>query len=184
MNQFFGVVYPLIFLIAFSVPITAKSAETWESTQVLAAAAVDAGDCATAWKLIWPWARSGNIKARALLAGGMVAVGLIPPGSGQDALSRYRHAVIFGVYGAAGGERTAIEQLHALIGNGAVADLGGQKLDRCLGIDRDPQDCVTEAVTSGFVPDFDAYAREIDAAANLPGAGAASCMQSSVPARP
>ena len=168
----------LIMLIAFIATTTLACAQitnNWETAKKQGEAAVDSGDCAQAWNLIWPWARSGQVEARAILAGGVFAAGLTPPGGSGDAISQFRHAVILAVHGAAEGDPAATELLHSLIRTELVSDMGGRKMKLCLEAGLAPHICVAEAVKLGFVPDFDAYAKEIDAVATLPGAAAAFC---------
>ena len=147
----------------------------WEAAKTEAATTIDSGNCAGAWNLVWPWARRGNIEARAILATGVVAAGLIPPGSYGDAISQFRHSVILAVHGAADGDRATMELLNALIRTDLVSDMGGDRLKRRLDTDKPPRTCIATAIKDGFVPNFEDYSREIDANTSAPGAPAASC---------
>lgn len=162
-------------LVAATTIACAEVPGEWEAAKKQAAAAVDSGDCASAWSLVWPWARSGNIEARAILATSMVAAGLTPPGSRGDAISLFRHSLVLAVHGAADGDRAATELLHALIRTELVSDMGGAQLKRCLDAGTFSRTCVANAVNDGFVPDFADYSIEIDATASATGAAEASC---------
>lgn len=162
----------------------AKPSSDWEAAKTQAATTIDSGDCAGAWNLVWPWARRGNIEARAILATGVVAAGLIPSGSHGDAISQFRHSVILAVHGVADGDRATIELLNALMRSDVVSDMGGDRLKRCLDADTPARTCIANAINDGFVPDFGDYAREIDANASAPGAPAASCRSAEVAQQP
>ncbi len=149
----------------------------WETAKIQAMTAIDSGDCTGAWNLVWPWAREGNIEARAVLASGVVAAGLTPPGSHGDAVSQFRHSVILAVHGSADGDPVTMEFLNALIRTNLVSDMGGDKLKRCLdAADTPPHTCIASAINDGFVPGFQDYSREIDANASALGASAAFCL--------
>ncbi|NOX42164.1 MAG: hypothetical protein GXP19_00275 [Gammaproteobacteria bacterium] len=166
-----------IVMIAFITATAIACAQTgdWGAAKAQAATAIDSGDCAGAWNLVWPWARKGNIEARAILATGVVAAGLIPPGGHGDAISQFRHSVILAVHGAADGDRATTVFLRALIRDNLISDMGGDRLKRCLDADTPPRTCVAGAINDGFVPDFEDYSREIDAYTSTPDAPAASC---------
>lgn len=165
----------LVVLVAPSAFADSQIIGDWESAKTQGTSAVESGDCALAWNLIWPWARKGQVEARAILAGGVVVAELTPPGSGKDAISRFRHAVILAVHGAAEGDRTATELLDGFLRIDIVLDMGGRPLKRCFEAGILPATCVGEAVKSGFVPDFRDYAREVDAVSKSAGAAQASC---------
>lgn len=140
----------------------AQGPRDWDTAKARGAAAVESGDCARAWSLIWPWAKRGQIEARAILAGGVAAAGLTPPGGSGDAISQFRHGLILSVHGAAEGDRTATEILRSLVRSELVSQMGGQGLLQCLDSGTPPRPCVANAVAAGFVPDFESYARQID----------------------
>lgn len=165
----------LFALLAAATMACAGANDDWAGAKKQASSAIDARDCSKAWNLVWPWAKRGNMEARAILATGMLAAGLTPPGGRADAISRYRDSVILAVYGAAGGDTAATELCLALIQNNLVSDMGGKRLAHCLKAGTAPQTCVDNAVNNGFVPDFESYSREIDAVASAPGAPKASC---------
>lgn len=149
-------------LFAGAAAACAQSPGHWDTTKAQGAAAVESGDCARAWTLIWPWARRGQIEARAILAGGVAAAGLTPPGGSGDSISQFRHAVILSVHGAAEGDTTATEVLRSLVRTEPVSQMGGHALVQCLDSGNPPRSCVANAVAAGFVPDFESYARQID----------------------
>lgn len=154
----------LVALVAGATVACAQVPDDWDRSKTQAAAAVESGDCARAWNLIWPWARRGQVEARAILAGGAVANGLTPPGGSGDAVSQFRHALILSVHGAAGGDAKTMEMLRAVVRPELVSHMGGRALKRCLDAGNPPHRCVADAVEAGFVPDFESYADEIDAA--------------------
>lgn len=154
----------LVALVAGATAACAQVPDDWDTAKAQAAAAVESGDCGRAWDLLWPWAGRGRIEARAILAGGVVAAGLTPPGGSGDAVSQFRHALVLSVHGAAGGDAKALEILRALVRPELVSRMGGRALKRCLDAGSPPRGCVADAVEAGFVPDFENYASEIDAA--------------------
>jgi len=156
--------------------VYAMDLEGWGETKKQAALAINSGNCATAWSLVWPWARSGNIEARSILATSMITAGLMPPGSAKDSISRLRHSVIFAVHGSLNKDSAVTELLRALLRTQIVLDSGGKKFMRCLdSAENPPPVCVKNAVTAGFIPDFTDYARELDAIASSFGPPLASC---------
>lgn len=168
----------LVTLLVFFITVSFAWAQTpgdWQAAKKQGATAVESGDCARAWDIIWPWARNGKIEARAILAGGVFAIGLTPPGSGMDAISRFRHALILAVHGAAEGDSVATELLYGYIRTEVVSEMGGRKMKQCLDAGHPPNRCVADAVKQGFVPSFEAYAQEIDVLSAVAGASAALC---------
>lgn len=138
----------------------------WPTAKQRAAAHVDGADCAKAWDLLWPWAKNGRTEARAILAGGIHASGLTPPGASTDAVTRFRNLVILTVHGAADGDATTMTILKGLLASDLATNIGGRKLKTCLDAGRAPDVCVRVAIESGFVPSFAEYARQIDATAS------------------
>ena len=147
----------------------------WIEAKKQASLAIDAGECTKAWELVWPWAKRGNVEARAILATGMLAAGLTPPGGRNDAITRYRDSIILAVHGAADGDAAATEMSLGLVQNALVSDMGGTQIAACFKAGTGPQTCVDSAIKNGFIPDFANYAREIDAVASAPGAPKATC---------
>jgi hypothetical protein len=165
-----------IALLISSLVACARANDNWMDVKNQASSAINAGDCSKAWELVWPWAKRGNLEARAILATGMLAAGLTPPGGRDDAITRYRDSVILAVHGAAGGNAAATEMCLALIQEEPVSAMGGNQLSNCLKTGSNPQTCVDSAINSGFVPAFADYAREIDAVASIPDASKATCL--------
>jgi len=153
----------------------AQKESDWEITKNKAASLINSKDCANAWQLIWPWARKGNIEARAILATAIYAAGLIPPNSTSDAITLFRHSLILSVHGSANGDPAALELLHALLREKLISDMGGSVLEGCLNIGTPPSKCVENAVIDGFVPSFYDYAREIDTLSRADWSLKASC---------
>ena len=165
-------------LIALLTTVSTACAQTnsdWIEAKQQASLAIDAGECSKAWELVWPWAKRGNVEARAILATGMLAAGLSLPGGRNDAITRYRDSLILAVHGAAGGDAAAKEMSLGLVQNSLVSDMGGAQFTACLKADTAPQTCVDSAIKNGFIPDFANYAREIDAVASAPGSPKATC---------
>jgi hypothetical protein len=163
-------------MVALVTSACAQTSSRWGEVREQAGVAIMSGDCARGWDLIWPWARDGSVEARAILASGMLAAGLNPPGGRGDAVSRFRHSLILAVYGSAGGDAAATELLNALIRVEMVARMGGRELGTCLESGATHEVCVARSVKDGFIPDFSDYAREIDALASARGAPEASCL--------
>lgn len=149
--------------------------DDWIETKKQASSAIDAKNCSKAWELVWPWAKRGNVEARAILATGMLAAGLTVPGGRDDAITRYRDSVILAIHGAADGDAAATEMALALVRIDHVAKMGGAQFADCINAGTAPKTCVDNATSSGFVPDFAEYSREIDAVTSARGSPKASC---------
>ncbi|WP_343847388.1 hypothetical protein [Bowmanella denitrificans] len=152
----------LLLLASYSAITSCQAIESWEESKNEALRSVNSGDCATAWNIIWPWARDGKTEARSLLATGIYSAGITPPGS-KDAITLLRHTFILSVHGSVNGDAATLELLHSLLNTELLADMGGKPLQRCLSTNRQPGDCIADAVNAGLVPDFQDYALEIDA---------------------
>lgn len=163
-----------------------QSATAWEEAKTRAVAYVDSGECDRAWDVLWPWAKSGQGEARAILAGGIFAAGLIPPGGTADTATRIRDMLTFAVHGLAGPGGGTREIVDGLLQSELVTAMGARELRRCLASDKAAAACVDVAVESGFVPEFADFAQDIDlAAAARP--RDARCLphhQGALPARP
>ncbi len=155
---------------AFAAPIA-----QWQAAKQQAALAFEAGQCGSAWKLIWPWARAGNAQARAMLATGAYAAGLMPPGMPADALARLRHTLVLAAHGAQANDAANDELLRSLLKTELLANAGGRELAQCLVATPAAKECVTEAVKTGLVPSFEAYAKELDELKQRNKQAAASC---------
>jgi hypothetical protein len=140
-------------------------------------------DCEAAWNAVWPYAKSGETEARLWLAFFTHIWGLVPPGVGNDSLTRLRNQVILSVHGfpysdnwfekfskgemaLSSGDDLARRGLKGLLGQDFLAKRGGRELVQCLDDGTDPKACISLAVESGFVPDFESFAREVDALAS------------------
>lgn len=137
-------------------------AESWTEAKPAIGEAVNERDCEQVWELTWPWAKAGESEARWGLATGVVTMGLMPPGVGRDAITRFRHVMVMSVHGAAAGQPSSTELLATVLPTDLQPVMGRQLL-RCLTDGKQPaQDCVDAAVAEGLVPSFAAYAAELD----------------------
>jgi len=68
-----------------------------EIDQAWAALRID--DCESAWNILWPLAKSGNVEARYHLYGAVVGK-IVPPGVTKDPSSSYRHTLALSAYAA------------------------------------------------------------------------------------
>ncbi len=149
---------------------------TWDNAKTKALQAFDVGDCAQVWQRVWPWARSGNAEALAMLATGAQAAGLAPPGAGQDGVAKLRHMLILSAHGANASDAANVTLLHALLQEPLLAGIGGRQLRQCLLEKKTAQDCVMDAVRHDFIPDLPRYASELDWLAKQKNATPAACI--------
>lgn len=153
----------------------ASSAEGWAESKSAISEAIDKRDCARAWNLAWPWAKAGEGEARWGLATGVLSIGLMPPGVGRDAVTRYRHALVMAVHGASCGESAAVDLLVALLPKDMHIPIG-QQLLACLTDGKlEPRVCVDTAVSDRLVPSFASYSAELDALAETAPGAEATC---------
>lgn len=119
------------------------------------------GDCAGGWDLLWPKARAGDAHAKASLAQAIRQHRLVPPGSGRDLVSWYRHAVIMSLHGMGTTDRLVAQDVRHLLRR--TESLWNREFDECLGSDSSPATCADKRIADGFVPSFESYIGEIEA---------------------
>lgn len=130
--------------------------------------------CYETWNVLWPWAKKGNLEARAMLFVaitpfmhiGAVAV----PGNNGDSITTMRDSLIMAVHseGYKGGDSerafmNALNEFRQSIYKGFALNSysSGREFLEC--VQKKKQGCSTIAVTEGLVPSFEDYAREKDA---------------------
>jgi len=125
--------------------------------------ALQGGDCKTAWRLVWPPAKSSNVDARLLLADAIYAQGLTPQGMGDDALSQLRSAMAIYAEVVKTGNAHAAEMLGALLRADVFAEAGGAEHASCLERATDPSACVDAILAARIFPSFAQWVSEVDA---------------------
>lgn len=151
----------LFIVITCHVFANAQAATDWRTAKAQAIQALDTGNCAKVWQLVWPWARNGNAQAQAMLATGAHAAGLMPPGSPRDGLARLRHMLILSAHGALDGDTANAELLNSLLQEKIIADAGGRELRQCLAGKSSPPHCIKAAVERGLIPSMENYSKEL-----------------------
>lgn len=136
--------------------------QSWPDAKAIAERAINAGDCAEAWYAVWPAAKNGVFEARSILAGGVYALGMMPPGATRDAINRMRTTLVLSAHGAGTGDPKDLEFLQLLLAPEIFGE-SGESLSTCLSQPNPDQNaCVASAVEDGFLPSFETYASEVD----------------------
>ncbi len=155
----------VIFILFFTSFARAETLENWPKAKALAQILYNRETCDKMWDILWPWAKKGNVEARSMLAKNILLAGMWPPGSTSDMLSYIRHATIFAIHGLANHE-VAGKKLLPFADRIQGAELFSVILiyDACIDQKKTSEVCTNEMIQSGFIPDFESYSREIDAA--------------------
>lgn len=129
--------------------------------------ALDKEDCSGVWDLLWPWAKKGNLEARVLLFNAMINDGVTPPGRVDYDFKKYTHDALAMALYSYGYDGTAADDFYRKAEvmwsvYGKWPDLTPFRL--CV-VEAKSSTCVAHAVSAGFIPSFDEYAKEIDQAA-------------------
>lgn len=135
-----------------------------------AQAALQNRDCETAWNILWPLAKSGDVEARYFLYSS--SPGIIHPGLIKDPSSYYRQALVLSPYAAL---RPKENYPPGVPSDGRYArqdvpdsirklNLGeaGERVSQCYKSDPSLEKCLKLGVSLGVIPKFEDYAREID----------------------
>ncbi|MBM7067851.1 hypothetical protein [Actibacterium sp. 188UL27-1] len=157
-------------LICFVQPVAADYAQIRDQ----ALFALENGDCAKVWDMLWPHAKAGEVQARADLATLPYLRDFHYPGLAGDQISRTRDTLILAVHGAANGDPTAVETARAYL----EVSNAGRAVSSCLEGATDPSAaarCVEGAVADGVIPDFPSFALGLDTVATLDAALPARC---------
>jgi len=168
-------------LSAASLALAASSlgAAGYDGTRLAALDALEAGDCARVWGLLWPEAAGGNATARGDIADLAITRGLRLPGPVQDDLTFVRDALVFAAHGLPSGEGAAYDIALSLARNldWASPKLGAfaQCLETASGPSEAAAQCLEPALASGAIPGFDQITARVTALANAPEARPAHC---------
>ncbi|MCC7305011.1 MAG: hypothetical protein IT558_01995 [Alphaproteobacteria bacterium] len=126
--------------------------------------------CSEYWNILWPWAKKGNLEARALLL-----ISLAPPpdmniiyapGSSGDYISKLRDITIMSVHSHGYKEKwfedykNLISDLYVQVGFDEIS--AGKDFLKCVK-DTPSANCIDIAVKEKLVPSFEEYASQIDA---------------------
>lgn len=133
-------------------------------------------DCNKKWKILWPWAKIGNLEARFIIFYLMleplpdVKARLLAPGNSGDLISLHRDLIMFLVFSEGYNpdekifnntwdENLKIETYKMM---GFSNHNPGKLFLRCLEKTTPKSTCVKLAVDKNLVPSFDQYAKQID----------------------
>ncbi|WP_421724794.1 hypothetical protein [Bauldia sp.] len=170
------VVAAALLLFAFSVFVAEAEdqPQTWEEASALWERLLDEGDCASAWDLAWSWAKAGSAQARTDLASAIALFGYNPPGDPGDRYSTLRHALILVVYTDFHDEKLNKEQYVSLLNYIVDEKIGDEnefsptQIFRSCVFDKDNmKECQSYAINIGLVPEFEYYARQVDAISKI-----------------
>jgi hypothetical protein len=173
-QRFFRRFLLLLLSIVFLGCLPAKAAESSDRKQVesKAVALMDSHDCAGAWEILWPLAKTGNPQALTLLTQLVVFHDLVPPVSisrSQTATleeQRLDHLLALGMAGwknlKSEDEVTATGLVTAMAEERDGDDL--KRLARCMKNNEDKDQCVKLAVDLKLIPSFEEYVKTMDRA--------------------
>jgi hypothetical protein len=141
-------------------------------------AALKNDDCRSAWDILWPLAKSGNVEARYYLYSA-VASKIIPPGVTKDPPSWYRHVLALSAYAALRPRERYASDTES-DGRFARVDVpasikalnlgeGGEKVAKCYKGASSLQTCLDLGISLGIIPTFEDYARETELTARETG---------------
>jgi|GEM_PF-3366602 len=140
---------------------------------------LDSEKCQLNWDLAWPWAKRGNLQARAMIYALLTIPKrqrLVMPGLPTDDLSLFRDTIILYVHSlgfqyedvvdedilSVSGEMAAFHQGEI----GRLYSVPSARLRACIKAAHSreaAQQCAEVAVDEGIVPSFESYAAEVDA---------------------
>lgn len=182
MRRWFAVFPPkfvgslLAILLSFLQPTQAQSDAEWQvgrealSKEVIATTE----GCQRIWEFYWRWAKIGKAEAR-LELWKLISLGwLRPPGLNQDTETLLRHHYTFLIHSIVSGDPVVLEAVERMPHDRRMSQSSAKPYLECVGA-RDKSLCVSSLVQAGLVADFDAYARELDMLAVIPGAKPAYC---------
>lgn len=118
--------------------------------------------CQAAWNLLWPWARKGNLEARALLLMDAYTNGRIMPGRNRDWITVSRDMMILAVHSAGVEGETYNKILDEQYKTEFAKSVFSKGSDLNCFVQSRSQDCTKTAVAHHVVPSFKQYADEID----------------------
>jgi hypothetical protein len=139
----------------------------------------DAEQCQHNWDFVWPWAKRGNLQARAMIYVLLTIPKrqrLVMPGLPTDDLSLFRDTIIFYVH-SLGVQYEDVVDEDILSVSGEMAEFHQGEIGRLYSVtsthlracikaahSREAvQPCAKVAVDEGIVPSFESYAAEVDA---------------------
>jgi hypothetical protein len=158
----------------------AQSQSGWHMLEFgIAQEALNRGDCAKAWNVVWPLAKAGIHEARYFLWISMI-LKLVPPGHDRHEFSkeeRMTHLLTLGAHGVlsrdqrGGREHTwARKDIPVLIRS--LYGPSGEKAARCYEAGDPFGICLDQAISLGVVKRFADYARDVDLSAGKTGLNA------------
>lgn len=153
-------------------PARAAEQSDWKQIETEAVAAMDRQDCAGAWKVLWPVARTGQAEALTLLTQLVMFRDLVPPKSISPSetasLEEQRVDHLLALAMADWKNLTQDDGLTAAdLVSGIAEERGGEndkRLDSCMQATEDKAQCVKLATELKLVPTFDDYVKAMDGA--------------------
>lgn len=163
-----------------------KAKGSWQTDKIKAQQFIQDNECNEEWSVLWPHARSGNVEAKAIIFSRLLSTG---HGSGintplnvhGDRISSIKDSVIFFIHSLeikyvqlpentkyiqeSTAAIRADENMHSF-----MLALNGKRTLKCLEHEQNQSElskCIHIAVEDKVVPSFEAYARDIDLAAQL-----------------
>ena len=128
--------------------------------------------CATAWDMVWPWAKAGNLEARHFLHRFLVKniptrIPILPPGEESTGDSFLENAVTLAIYAHdhSSDDRNEIisltkTQARAFYKKVGLSEGRGKRFFGC--VEGGGQNCMQIAIEDGIVDPYEVYAERID----------------------
>lgn len=158
--------------IVISTPAIAKQHVTSRSALRHGAELFLQGDCAGAWKAIWPFARKGNAEALTILSMAMSFESLVPPTdktSKPKSLTEHRisHMMTLALYGwrhTTPGQKAGEWAIEITSGDIPRFNKLYGRVNSCLKRHDDKSRCVKLAAEWNLIPAFNQYVAMVDKA--------------------
>ncbi|MCD2174288.1 hypothetical protein [Rhizobium sp. C4] len=132
-------------------------ADDWPSDRQKIETLLAGRDCASAWKTLWPWARTGNKDALNMIADGMFVHGMAVPGI-SDAISRLRYVNLFSIYGLQSKRSFA----YKWVSNMYEIKYFTPSFQTCVKEAKTLSKCAQIAIDDRVLPEFKQFVREVD----------------------
>lgn len=164
--------FMLVLLVLFSIPSHAKEEKpSWVEDKAHLEELISENKCTEYWDVLWPWAKKGNLEARAwlfiLMAPPPKITPIFAPGNSGDLITKIRNIVIMAAHSHDyqgdlslwPGYKNTTNELYKMVGfNKSVK---GKQFLECTK-DNKAKDCTEIAVKSKLVPSFEKYAEQMD----------------------
>ncbi len=132
-------------------------ADDWPSDRQKIEKFLAGRDCASAWKKLWPWARTGNKDALNLIVDAIFVHGMTVPGT-SDAISRIRYINLFSIYGLQKKDSFTYKWVSNMYEMKYFTD----PFRKCVMDAKDLSKCAQIGVDDRLLPEFKQFVREVD----------------------